>query len=176
MPAALALPPHCLPSLLPPRCQQAAAAGKLPLPLPPPPPLLPLRCCRTSCRGAAANEAVLPLRCQAGRRCRAAAATAAAALLPPPRYCRHPAAVLPVATALLPPPLPRCHHRCRAVATAATAALPWPPLPCCRHCHRRHANATAAPNGLLPVLEEELRWPYTIIMMLNSSVLMLGQK
>jgi hypothetical protein len=32
------------------------------------------------------------------------------------------------------------------------------------------------PNGLLPVLEEELRWPHTIIMMLNSSVLMLGQK
>ena len=37
-------------------------------------------------------------------------------------------------------------------------------------------NSITMPNGLLPVLEEELRWPYTIIMMLNSSVLMLGQK
>ena len=37
-------------------------------------------------------------------------------------------------------------------------------------------NSITMPNGLLPVLEEELRWPYTIFMMLNSSVLMLGQK
>jgi hypothetical protein len=40
-----------------------------------------------------------------------------------------------------------------------------------------HLNSITMPNGLLPVLEEEkLRWPYAIFMMLNSSVLMLGQK
>ena len=32
------------------------------------------------------------------------------------------------------------------------------------------------PNGLLLVLEEELQWPHTNSMMLNSSMLMLGQE
>ncbi len=39
-----------------------------------------------------------------------------------------------------------------------------------------HLNSITMPNGLLLVLEEELRWPHIIYMMLNSSVLMLGQK
>ncbi len=37
-------------------------------------------------------------------------------------------------------------------------------------------SSITMPNGLLPVLEEELRWPYTIFMMLNSIMLMVGQK
>jgi hypothetical protein len=39
-----------------------------------------------------------------------------------------------------------------------------------------HLNSITMPNGLLPVLEEELQWLHTIIMMLNSSVLILVQK
>ncbi len=43
-------------------------------------------------------------------------------------------------------------------------------------CGDDRLNSITMPNGLLSVLEEELPWPYTIFMMLNSSVLMLGQK
>ncbi len=128
MPADVALPMHCPPS--PPHCHQAAAAGELPLPPPPPP---PPRCHRTSCRGAAANDAALPPRCQAGR-----PATALPPPLPLPRYCRHRA----IAANLLPrcpPPPPCCRCRCRAATVVAT---PPAPLPCCRR-HRRAAAASA---------------------------------
>ena len=151
---------RCLP---PPPCYRAARgcshhrdAGKLPLSPPPPLPPPSPRCCHASCRGAAANDAVLPPQCQAGHCHRAAVATATAPLLPP-RCChaarrRHP-------TAVLLPSLPRCYRHLRA---AAAIAVPPPPLPrCCRfhRCAATTANAialTLPPPSPLPPLRFRL--------------------
>jgi hypothetical protein len=110
--------------------------------VPSPPP----RCRRASKRGAAADDAGLPPRFQAGRRRRRCViATTNAAALSPLR------------------PQPR-HRRRRAIAVtargaASTVATPPPPLPGCQaapHLHRatqrRHANAATAIATALPVV------------------------
>jgi hypothetical protein len=80
-------------------------------------------CCRASRRGAAADDAVLPLRCQASRR-RHVIATATLFLPPCCHAARHrrPAALLPLSSlfllsSLLPPPPRFC--RCRRAAVDA---------------------------------------------------------
>ncbi len=111
------------------------AAGKLPRPPSP-------RCHRTSCRSAAADDAALPLHCQARRRCRAAATTTAAALLPHRRRCRRCRAAAATATAAALTPLLPLHFclRCRQAAVAAAVAFIFIVL----------LAATAATSALLP--------------------------
>ena len=133
------------------RCQAAChcrPAAKLPPPLP-----LYHR------RHPIANDAALPLRCQAGHRRHAAVATNATMLLLLPHYCRcHAIATATIsplpccrdAAATMPPRSPRCRRRrYHAVATTATAALPPLLQPCFRLCCRCAANKL---QPLLPLL------------------------
>ena len=105
-------------------------AGKMPLLQPPP----PLPCCHCdSCRSAAADNAVLPSGCQAGR-CHHAGVTIAAAALSPPCCCHATRCLHP--TAMLLPPPPRCYRRLR---------VPPPSLCCRRHRHTAATTITVLP-------------------------------
>ena len=116
----------CLPPPPSPRCRQAAtdAAATAASVLPP-----------ASCRSAAANDATLPPRCQAGRRCHAIPASVATTLSLQPCYPHRrtiPITLLPCC----PPPL-----HCYPAAAAATALPPpWP-------CRRRRCRAAVASVG-----------------------------